>query len=85
MITDSSFLPWQTWPEHPPVVQSLSAAQGLFVEVPQKAGSVGGGPDGAVSLVHAQVKIAAVNRRIIMCFICCYLTFWVYMVAGWLP
>ncbi len=73
MITDSSFLPWQTWPEHPPVLQSLSAAQGLFVEVPQNAGSIGGvlSSGGAVS-VHALVKIAAVNRRIMMYFMCCY-------------
>ena len=103
MPTGSSFLLWQTWPEHPPIMQSLSAAQAPFVEDPQKTvsvgggcksgfvgggcklGSVGGGPDGAVSLVHAQVRIAAVNRRIMMCFICCYLTFWVYIVTGWLP
>ena len=48
----------------------------MFVEVPQKAGSTGGaGSGGGVSSVHAQVKIAAVNRRIMMCFMCRY---WVF-------
>ena len=73
---------WQTCPEHPPVMQSLSVAHGAFVDVPQNAGSITGGVgsggvvsfwDDGGSAVHAHVSTTDIIMlmRIIRCFMCC--------------
>jgi hypothetical protein len=61
VITDGSDFDWQTWPEHPPLTQSVLTEHVPFVDLPQKPPEDAEG--GCVCEAHPLSAIAQTNRK----------------------